>query len=244
VVNFPFATLTNGVSKTTDAAGVYDYSGGTASITLNGKYFQMSDACGAISLSNSTDGNLAFGTSAGTDCTTPGVGGAGNTHASRSGMYHLTRINRKGASFFPANAWLASKVTANMNINLTCNAFWNGSSVNFYRSGGGCSNTGELAAVFLHEWGHGLDTNTGGAASNDQGSGEAVGDTFAFLETRDGCIGQNFLPGSNCHNCVACTGVRDVSDFDISGPGLIARPSNVTANTGINCDRFLTTGGP
>lgn len=243
VVNFPFATLTNGVSKTTDAAGVYDYSGGTASITLNGKYFQMSDACGAISLSNSTDGNLAFGTSAGTDCTTPGVGGAGNTHASRSGMYHLTRINRKGASFFPANAWLASKVTANMNINLTCNAFWNGSSVNFYRSGGGCSNTGEIAAVFLHEWGHGLDTNTGGAASNDQGSGEAVGDTFAFLETRDGCIGQNFLPASNCHNCVACTGVRDVSDFDISGPGLIARPSNVTANTGINCDRFLTTGG-
>ena len=243
VVNFPFATLTNGVSKTTNAAGVYDYSGGTASITLNGQYFQMSDACGAISLSNSTDGNLAFGTSAGTDCTTPGVGGAGNTHASRSGMYHLTRINRKGASFFPANAWLASKVTANMNINLTCNAFWNGSTVNFYRSGGGCSNTGEIAAVFLHEWGHGMDTNTGGAAASDQGSGEAVGDTFAFLETRDGCIGQNFLPGSNCHNCVACTGVRDVSDFDISGPGLIARPSNVTANTGINCDRFLTTGG-
>jgi hypothetical protein len=197
----------------------------------------------ARSRSNSTDGNLAFGTSAGTDCTTPGVGGAGNTHASRSGMYHLTRINRKGASFFPANAWLASKVTANMNINLTCNAFWNGSTVNFYRSGGGCSNTGEIAAVFLHEWGHGMDTNTGGAAASDQGSGEAVGDTFAFLETRDGCIGQNFLPGSNCHNCVACTGVRDVSDFDISGPGLIARPSNVTANTGINCDRFLTTGG-
>jgi hypothetical protein len=27
-----------------------------------------------------------------------------------------------------------------------------------------------------------------------QGSGEAVGDTFAFLETRDACIGQNFLP--------------------------------------------------
>ena len=71
----------------------------------------------------------------------------------------------QGATFFPANAWIDSKVTANMNINQTCNAFWNGSSVNFYRSGGGCSNTGEIAAVFLHEWGHGMDTNTGGAAS-------------------------------------------------------------------------------
>ena len=242
VVNFPFATLSNSTTKTTDAAGVYDYSGGTATISLNGKYFQMSDACGAISLSNSTDGNLALGTSAGTDCTTPGVGGAGNTHASRSGFYHLTKINRKAATFFPALAWLGTKVTANMNINQTCNAFWNGSTLNFYRSGNGCSNTGEIAAVFLHEWGHGMDTNTGGAAS-ENGSGEAVGDTFAFLETRDGCIGQNFQPASNCHNCTSCTGVRDVSDFDISGPALIAKPANVTDNGSINCDRFLTTGG-
>lgn len=237
VVAFPFATLTNSGTKNTNAAGIYDYSGGTATIALNGQYFRMADACGAISLSNSTDGNLALGSSAGTDCTTPGVGGAGNTHASRSGFYHLTKINRKGATFFPANAWLGTKVTANMNINLTCNANWNGTSLNFYRSGNGCSNTGEIAAVFLHEWGHGFDTNTGGAAS-ENGSGEAVGDTFAFLETRDGCIGQNFQPGVNCQNCTACTGVRDVSDFDISGPAVIAKPANVTNNAGINCDAW------
>ncbi len=125
----------------------------------------MSDNCGSISLANTTDGNLAFGASAGTDCVTPGVGGAGNTHASRSGFYHLTRINQKARTFFPSNTWLQGKVTANMNIVATCNASWNGTSLNFYRSGGGCSNTGEIAAVFLHEWGHGMDTNTGGAAS-------------------------------------------------------------------------------
>jgi subtilisin-like proprotein convertase family protein len=237
VRGFGFATLTNGTTKITDAAGMYNYSGGTATVTLNGQFFQMSDNCGAISLSNSTDGNLNFGTSGGTDCVTPGVGGAGNTHASRSGFYHLTRINRKAITFLPGNAWLGSKVTANMNINQTCNAFWNGSTVNFYRSGGGCSNTGEIAAVFLHEWGHGMDTNSGGAA-NENGSGEAVGDTFAFLETRDGCIGDNFLPGINCGNCTNCTGVRDVSDFDLSGPATIARPSTVTSNTGINCDQW------
>ena len=236
-VGLPFTNVTNGTAKVTDAAGVYTYGSGTATATLNGKYFKMSDACGAISLSDSATGNLAFGGAGGTDCTTPGVGGAGNTHSSRTGFYHLTKINRKAASFFPSNTWLASTVTANMNINNTCNAFWNGTTVNFYRSGGGCSNTGEIAAVFLHEWGHGMDTNSGGAAS-DKGSGEAVGDTFAFLETKNSCIGQNFQPGVNCANCSSCTGVRDLDAFALGGSATIAKPSTVTDNAGINCDRY------
>ena len=238
VVPFPFTNVTNGGAKVTDAGGNYTYSGGTATATLNGKYFNMVDACGGISASNSTTGNIGFGTSGGTDCTTPGSGGAGNTHASRSGFYHLTNINRKAATFLPGNAWLASTVTANMNINSTCNAFWNGSTVNFYRSGGGCSNTGEIAAVFLHEWGHGMDANSGGAAP-DKGTGEAVGDTFAFIETKDPCIGKNFQPGVPCANCNAsCTGVRDLASFATGGSHTIAKPSNVAANTGINCDRY------
>ena len=234
----PFANVSNGGTKVTDVLGIYDYSGGSATITLNGKFFNMSDNCGAISLSNSTDGNLNFGTSAGTDCTTPGVGGAGNTHASRTGFYHLTNINRKAITFFPSNSWLQGTVTANMNVNDVCNAGWNGSTLNFFKSGSGCSNTGEIAAVFLHEWGHGMDTNSGGAAS-ENGSGEAVGDTFAFLETKDACIGKNFQPGVPCANCAAsCTGVRDLNAFSTLGAATVSKPSTVTDNAGINCDRF------
>jgi len=234
----PFTNVTNSSAKVTDAAGNYDYSGGTATATLNGKYIKMVDTCGAISKADSATGNIAFGTSAGTDCTTPGSGGVGNTHATRTGYYHLTNINRKAAGFLPANAWLNGTVTANMNVNSTCNAFWDGSTVNFYRSGGGCSNTGEIAAVFLHEWGHGMDTNSGGASS-DKGTGEAVGDTFAFLETKDACIGKNFQPGVACANCNAtCTGVRDLASFATGGSHTIAKPSNVASDTGINCDRY------
>ena len=244
----PFANVTNNTVKMTNAAGVYDYEGGTATVTLNGRYVRINDNCGSVSLTNSTDGNLHLGTSAGTDCTTPGVGGNGNTHSARSGFYHLTRINRKAATFFPSNTWLNGTVQANMNINLTCNAFWNGSTVNFYRSGGGCNNTGEIAAVFLHEWGHGMDTNSGGSAG-ENGSGEAVGDTFAFLETRKSCIGENFR-ATPCFNCSdpsfphrSCTGVRDMAFFSTGGARTMARPSLVTDNNGINCDRFLTSGG-
>lgn len=243
----PFATVTNGTTKTTDANGNYDYSGGTATISLNGRYINMADNCGTISLSNSSTGALAFGTSGGTNCTTPGIGGAGNTHSARSGYYHLTNINRKAASFLTGNAWLNSTLTANMNINLSCNAFWNGSTVNFYRAGTSgsstCSNTGEIAAVFLHEWGHGMDTNSGGAAANDNGTGEAVGDTFAFIETKDSCIGANFRPGVVCSNCTTCTGVRDVGVFAQGGARTIARPSTVTDNAGINCDAILGLNG-
>lgn len=234
----PFAAVSNGGAKVTDVLGIYDYSGGSASTALDGKYFRMSDNCGAISLSNSTDGNLALGSSGGTDCVTPGVGGAGNTHASRTGFYHLTHINRKAVLYHPSNSWLASKVTANMNVDDQCNAGWDGSTVNFFKSGGGCSNTGEIAAVFLHEWGHGMDTNTGGAA-NENGSGEAVGDTFAFLETKDACIGKNFKPGVPCANCEAtCTGVRDLGAFSTHGASTIAKPSTITDNGGPNCDRW------
>jgi len=238
MVAFPYTSVTNGGAKITDALGIYDYTGGAATVTLNGQYFRMSDTCGSISLTNSTDGNLNLGSSSGTDCTTPGIGGSGNTHASRTGFYHLTKINEKARAILPTNTWLKSKVTANMNLNQVCNAYWDGFALNFFKSGSGCSNTGEIAAVFLHEWGHGLDTNTGGAA-NEYGSGEAVGDTFAFLETRDACIGKNFQPGIACHNCNStCTGVRDIASFALGGSHTIAKPANVTSTSGIDCNAY------
>jgi hypothetical protein len=233
----PFVNVANGSAKVSNLAGNYIYSGGTATVTLAGKYVRIADQCGPISKSDGAAGNIDLGTGGGTDCATPGTGGPGNTHAARTGYYHLTNINRKAARFLPGNAWLNRPLTANMNVNKTCNASWNGTTVNFFRSGNGCSNTGEIAAVFLHEWGHGLDQNTGGAAP-DKGTGEAVGDTFAFLATRDSCIGRNFQPGITCHNCDnACTGVRDVASFATGGGHTIARPSTVTSPTGLDCGR-------
>ena len=46
-----------------------------------------------------------------------------------------TRSKEQARGQLPNNTWLQQQLTANMNINQTCNAFWNGSSVNFYRSG-------------------------------------------------------------------------------------------------------------
>ena len=63
--------------------------------------------------------------------------------------------------------------------------------INFYRSGGGCRNTGEIAAVFDHEWGHGLDDNDAdGALSN---SSEGYADIAAIYRLQASCVGHGFF---------------------------------------------------
>jgi hypothetical protein len=196
---------------------------------LNGRYLRMADQCGPISLTAA--GDVDFGTSGGTDCTTPGLGGAGNTHASRTGFYELNRIAEMARGQLPGNKWLTQQLTSNMNINLSCNAFWSGATVNFYRSGTSfgtfCNNTGELAGIFDHEWGHGLDDNDVNPSISNPGEG--IPDVYAALRLNTSCIGRNFTL-SNCggygDGCVACTGVRDIdwakrssgTPHGISGP--------------------------
>ena len=210
-VPMPFTNLSTG--GFTNSAGVYSFGGGALSSTLSGQYVRIVDNCGGISLSANSSGDLAFGTSGGTDCTTPGFGGAGNTHSARTQFYHVNRAKEAARGWLPGNTWLNSQLTANVNINNTCNAFWNGSTINFYRSGGGCGNTGEIEGVSLHEYGHGLDSNDGNGSAPDLGTGETYGDWTAALATHNSCIGAGFL-GSNCGGygdaCTSCTGVRDI----------------------------------
>lgn len=231
--SMPFLEVTNAGAKVTDVAGVYDYGppASLATATLDGPTVTISDTCGASSLSTSIEpGDLNFGTGAGTDCDIPGFGGAGNTHSARSTFYHVNLIQEKARAFvgFP---WLSADLTANVNLPLTCNAFWDGVTINFFQSGGGCSNTGEIAAVFLHEWAHGLQANTTGIP--DRATGEAFADVESFLETHQSCIGDNFRPGVPCSfGCgLDCTGVRDVDVSPNVSPSTIEDPP-------ADCDSF------
>lgn len=82
----PFAGLSTGGFA--DAAGRFDFSGSPVSATLSGPYVRIADDCGPISQSANAAGSISFGGSAGTDCATPGFGGAGNSHAARTQFYH------------------------------------------------------------------------------------------------------------------------------------------------------------
>lgn len=174
----------------TDGAGVYSYTSGTATTTLTGKYVRISDNCGAVSFSSPTGDINMGGVNGHHDCTTGG-GGTGNTASARSCFYEINKLSEQARGWLPTNTWLQGQLTANVNINSTCNAFWNGSSINFYRSGGGCRNTGEIGAVFDHEWGHGMDDfDANGSLSN---SSEAYADIAAIYRLETSCVGYGFF---------------------------------------------------
>ncbi len=212
----------------TNSAGLFEYTSGTVTTTLSGKYVRISDACGSISESSSTGDVDLGGTNGQHDCTVPAGHSAGDTAAARSCFYEVNKLAEMARGWLPNNTWLRSQLLANVNINNTCNAFWNGTSINFYRSGGGCRNTGEIAAVFDHEWGHGLDDNdANGTISN---SGEAYADIAAIYRLQTSCVGYGFFwtrdmgcgktadgTGYNvneaqvgsAHCALDCSGVRD-----------------------------------
>ena len=102
--------------------------------------------------------------------------------------------------------WLDKQLTANVNLDQTCNAFWDGTSLNLFSAGDDCANTGNIADVMYHEWGHGLDDNTGGI--EDGGYSEGFGDIMALAMTHSNILGIGFKVSDN-------SPVRDMSELKV-----------------------------
>lgn len=241
----------------TSSAGTFEWPGGTVTTTLTGRNVDIVDTCGPISMSAS--GSIDLGGANGDhDCDTPGFGGAGNTASSRSAFYEVNKLAELARGWLPTNTWLQSRLTTNVNLNNTCNAFFSpaAGTINFYRSGGGCRNTGEIAGVFDHEWGHALDDNdAGGALSN---SSEGYADIAAIYRLNTSCVGHGFFWTSDrgcgmtadgtgfnsneaqtgaSHCDLDCSGVRD-ADWD--------KHADHTPDTalGFVCSSCLASSGP
>lgn len=249
-VSEPFPKADYGAAIFADASGNFPATSGTSTLTgltLGGMGIsggvRINDNCGAISLASTGTGLIDFGAGAGTDCTTPGAGGAGNTHAARTQYWNVSEIKAKAISYLPTNTWVQGQLQDNVNIAQACNAFWNGSTLNFFRTGTlpqgpsnffgpfdqTCGNTGELPGVSLHEWGHGMDANDGSGGGLNS-PGEARADWTAILQTHQSCAGGGFFTarnpvpayGLNCggygNPCTSCTGIRDVDFAQHSTP--------------------------
>ena len=82
--------------------------------------------------------------------------------------------------------------TININLSNSCNAFYDGSSINFYTSGNGCPNTA-FSDVVAHEYGHHM-INVCGSGQGQYGEGGS--DCNGVLLTREPTLGNGFL--GNC----------------------------------------------
>ena len=159
------------------------------------------------------DANDRPGANAGSNCSVGPGASAGNTKASRSCFYAVNRLKehaRPGGS--PATTGLNNvQTTVNTNVNSTCNATWDGSSLNMYRAGIGLRQHLRGGGAASHEWGHGMDQNDGGGFDN---SSEAYGDISEFLTDHTSCVGRGFFRSGACSGygdtCLTCTGIRDM----------------------------------
>jgi hypothetical protein len=97
---------------------------------------------------------------------------------------HTNKIIQHAKRYISA-PWLEERLTANANLGSSCNAHWDGSTINMYSAGQysslTCANTGLIADVIYHEWGHGLDDNTGGI--EDGAYSEGFGDICSLMIT-------------------------------------------------------------
>ena len=105
----------------------------------------------------------------------------------------------------PSFPWAQERARANVNIATDndmpgCNAWFDQNShVNFLRQGAGCNNTGRIADVMYHEYGHGFHAWSiiQGAGEFDGALSEGLSDYLSATITNDSGMGRNFFQGSS-----------------------------------------------
>jgi hypothetical protein len=113
-----------------------------------------------------------------------------NTMAQPMVYYHANAIIQE-AKRFVASPWLTTPLQANINLMRTCNAHWDGKTINLYSGDKQCANTGLISDVVYHEWGHGLHANAGGI--KDRAFSEGFGDIMSLVMTHSSQLGIGFF---------------------------------------------------
>jgi len=95
----------------------------------------------------------------------------------------------------PGMPGIADATTANVNIAQNCNAFFDGTSINFFHASMQCQNTGLLEDVVFHEFGHAVHAAEiiEGVGSFDGAMSEGAADFLAASITGDPGMGRGFF---------------------------------------------------
>ena len=156
----------------------------TVTSRTEGRWFSMSDAQGPVSelASTSSGGAVDF------------VHSAANTdqglRAQVNAYLHANIVRDLVVRASPGFPTIPNQQAFQINVRVSgsCNAFYNGTSINFYPSGGGCNNTA-FSTVVHHEYGHHVVNRAG---SGQGAYGEGFGDVMGVLVTDDSALGVGF----------------------------------------------------
>ena len=139
----PYLTLG---STATNSGGIYNNTVAVTSI-LSGTYVKITDTCGAISR-RPTARQRRLRHLHGHRLHDAGPRRRGQHPLFPRAVYQVNRIKEVVRGWLPSNTSINGQVNINVNLNQTCNAYWDGTALNFFKSGGGCANTGQIAGVF------------------------------------------------------------------------------------------------
>jgi MYXO-CTERM domain-containing protein len=115
--------------------------------------------------------------------------------AQLSSFIHAQRAQKFALTMVENMTFAKSQLRVNVNLDDQCNAFYDGQSINFFLSSQNCANTGRLADVVFHEFGHGFHHHSiqPGVGERDRATGEGVSDYFASTFTDDPAMGRGFF---------------------------------------------------
>lgn len=176
----------------TNTAGVFNFPGVNTNLSVT---FTFVGNYASVNYAPGTDYSLV-------QTCTPGSGNVVNMNPSSSSTvtpqanaFRVSTLMRDWIrSIIPTDNTGDFVTVANVNVSGSCNAFYNGNSINFYPSGGGCSNT-SYSTIISHEQGHWLNDryNTG---NGGDGMGEGNADVFAMYLWDTPIVGANFSGSS------------------------------------------------
>lgn len=118
-----------------------------------------------------------------------------NLEAQLASFVHVSLAKAYVRGIAPDLAWLDGQISVTVNIDDQCNAFSDGDSLNFYRASESCQNTGRIADVIYHEFGHSVHQQSliPGVGLFDNALSEGVADYLSMTMIGESGMGRGFF---------------------------------------------------
>jgi len=115
--------------------------------------------------------------------------------AQLAAFIHASIVKEYVRGIAPDFGYLDKKLQVKVNINSACNAFSDGDTINFFLAGEGCENTGRIADIVYHEFGHSVHQQSliPGVGGFDGAVSEGISDYLSATITDDPALAPGFF---------------------------------------------------
>ena len=121
------------------------------------------------------------------------------TVEARAAYYHTDLVHDHMKKYFPNFTGLDLPLPCNIEITPhECNAYYNGSSINFFTAATSCYSLAQVKDVVYHEYGHGINGrfySSHGLSFSNGGMNEGYADIWGISITQDSLFAQGLTPG-------------------------------------------------